>query len=319
MLTDTFEVEIAAIRREADGIVGLDLVRPDGAPLPRFEAGAHVEVHIGPSLVRQYSICNNPEETHRYRLAILLESKSRGGSAAMHRDFAKGTRLLLTIPRNNFRLVESAKRSILLAGGIGVTPLLAMAYRLEATGRDFCLHYCARTQKNAAFVDLLTTSSFADKVAFHFDDGPDEQRLPLDVLLTATDPGVHIYICGPAGFMDFVKVAANRHQWPDSQVHTEYFNAIIDITGNQFDVKAARSGVTVRVESKESIVDALRRVAIEVNVSCEQGVCGTCLTRVLQGIPDHRDLFQTDEEKSANSHMTLCCSRALTPEIVLDI
>ncbi len=308
------EVEITARAQEADGIVSLELRATNGAPLPRFEAGAHIDVHVAPGCVRQYSLCNDPAESDRYRLGVLLEANSRGGSSAIHAGFPVGQKLLISAPRNKFGLVESAERSVLLAGGIGVTPLVAMAHRLQALGAPFAFHYCARTAGRTAFLQELRTASFAGKVSIHIDDeGP---AFDIDAALAGVSPGAHLYLCGPAGFIAFVQAAAERLGWPAAQVHLEHFAAEIDATGAAFEVEARLSGVTVTVPGDKSIAQVLLERGIDVPLSCEQGVCGTCVTEVIEGEPDHRDLFLSDDEHNANTEMAICCSRARSVRLV---
>lgn len=315
--SDLIQVEITSRVQEADGVVSLDLRALDGAALPRFEAGAHIDVHVAEGCVRQYSLCNDPSEDDRYRLGILLEANSRGGSSAIHAGFAVGQRLAISAPRNNFRLIEDAGRSLLLAGGIGVTPLVAMAHRLQSLGADFAFHYCARTLARTAFQRELTQSSFADKVTLHIDEqGP---GLDIDAVLAGVAPGDHLYICGPAGFIEFVSAAAKRLGWPGGQVHLEHFAAEIDATGDAFEVEARRSGVTVMVPGDKTIAQVLLAAGIDVPLSCEQGVCGTCVTEVIEGVPDHRDLFLSEDEQAANAEMAICCSRARSARLVLNI
>ncbi|MBP2293266.1 PDR/VanB family oxidoreductase [Azospirillum rugosum] len=304
---------------EADGIVMLELVSATGEPLPPFEAGAHIDVHVGPDLIRQYSLCNDPAETQCYRLGVLLDPQSRGGSAAVHATFLEGQSVRIGVPRNNFPLAEGARKSILVAGGIGVTPLLAMAYRLTAAGADFELHYCSRSESRTAFRSLLAEAPFADRVVYHFDDGAPEQRFSPDAVLGSADADTHLYICGPSGFMDYVRNAAEARGWPSANIHLEHFGAAVEVGGDSFQVRAEQSGVTVTVGKDETIAQALDKAGVDILTSCEQGVCGACLTRVLEGEPDHRDAYQTAEEKAANSHVTICCSRSKSPLLVLDV
>lgn len=314
---DVIEVRILRRTETAEGIIALDLAAPEGVLLPAFEAGSHVDVHVGPGIVRQYSLCNDPAETHRYRLGILLEPASRGGSAEIHRSFAAGRTIRISVPRNNFSLVKSATNSILLGGGIGVTPLLAMAYRLHARGAAFELHYCTRTRSRTAFMEDIATASFAGHVHIHHDDGPPEQRFD-PATLPPPAPGIHLYVCGPGGFMEWIIAAAKERGYADDHVHKEYFTAEVDVSGDVFVVEARRSGKTVTVQADQSIADALAAAGIDLPLSCEQGVCGTCLTDVIEGIPDHRDMYQTDGEKASNKQMTPCCSRAKSAKLVLD-
>ncbi len=316
---DRLEVEITARQEHAAGIIVLDLRSPYGGALPRFEPGAHVDVMIGPGLVRQYSLCGDPACADRYRLGILLDPASRGGSAAVHEHFHVGERIRISFPRNNFPLTAAAGPAVLIGGGIGITPLLAMAHHLDATHGEFVLHYCIRDRNKAGFLTELANAPFRDRVHLHVDTGPDTQRFQPDRDLPPAQSGTHIYICGPAAFMDWVIASAKSRGYGDARIHREYFQAEADTSGAAFAVTLARTGKTVTVASGQSIVQALRTVGMRVDVSCEQGVCGTCICDVLDGVPDHRDSYLTDDEKAANDQMTLCCSRARTPNLVLDL
>jgi vanillate O-demethylase ferredoxin subunit len=295
-------------------------VREDGAALPPFEAGAHIDVHLPNGLVRQYSLCNAPGETQRYLIAVLRDAGSRGGSQAMHDAVDVGALLAISEPKNHFPLVD-AGRTLLLAGGIGVTPILAMAETLAARGAAFEMHYCARSPERAAFRERIGAASFAGQVHFHYDSGDAAQLLDLAALLAAPAPGTHLYVCGPQGFIDHVLGSAKALGWPAAQLHVEYFGAApLDTSGDgPFEVKLASSGKVVTVPAGQSVIKALAAQGVEIPYSCEEGVCGTCLTRVLDGVPDHRDLYLTDEERAANDQFTPCCSRARTPLLVLDL
>ena len=317
MANDMLRVAIAARHQAAEDIVVLDLVPVDGAALPPFEPGAHVDVEVAPDILRQYSLCGDPSRLDRYRLGILLDPASRGGSTAIHDRFQVGARIRIGHPRNNFPLAQNAASTVLLGGGIGITPLLAMAHHLHATGLPFALHYCARSRAKAAFLDELAAAPYAASVQVHFDDG--DRRFDPARDLPPAAAGAHLYVCGPGGFMDWVIAAAAKLGYPGDQVHTEYFTAQTDTSGAAFEVMLSRSGQTVQVAAGQSIVAALKAVGVTVEVSCEQGVCGTCLCDVLEGVPDHRDSYLTDDEKAGNDQMTLCCSRAKTPRLVLDL
>ena len=313
------QVEIAERRRAADDIIVLDLVPVDGTVLPRFEPGAHVDVEVGPGLLRQYSLCGDPSRSDRYRLGILLDPASRGGSTGVHTRFHPGERIRISLPRNNFPLAQGASSTVLLGGGIGITPLLAMAHHLHAVGLPFTLHYCARSRTKAAFLDELAAAAYAANVHVHFDDGDAAQRLDPARDLPAPEEGAHLYVCGPTGFMDWVIASAGALGFPGAQIHKEYFTAEVDTGGDAFEVELSRSGQVVPVAAGQSIVAALSAVGVHVDVSCEQGVCGTCLCEVQHGVPDHRDSYLTGDEKAANDQMTLCCSRSKTPRLVLDL
>jgi vanillate monooxygenase ferredoxin subunit len=318
---DAFEVVIARRTTEADGIVSLELVRSDGQRLPPFEAGAHVDVYLDDGVVRQYSLCSDPAQCDRYRLGILREPQSRGGSAAIHQTFVESRTIRISAPRNNFVLKETAAKSILMAGGIGITPLMAMAYRLHRMGAPFILHYCARTIDRAAFRFELEQAAFRDSVFFHYDD--DRSVGPFDVAAALQDAtaDAQLYVCGPEGFMKHVLECAHATAWTAERIHMEYFSREVplDAGDSTFTVVAQRSGVTVEVGPSETIAQTLLGRGVTVELACEQGICGTCLTRVVAGIPDHRDLYQTEDEKATNAQMTICCSRARSPTLVLDI
>ncbi|WP_234194732.1 PDR/VanB family oxidoreductase [Pseudacidovorax sp. NFM-22] len=316
----SLQVRVQRKSQEAEGIVSLELVSADGRPLPGFGAGSHIDVNLPNGLVRQYSLCNSAAERHRYRIAVLREPTSRGGSAAVHDLVKEGDVLTISAPRNHFAL-HDAPRSLLLAGGIGVTPILCMAQRLATWGADFEMHYCTRSPARTAFREEIAASAFADKVHLHHDDGPEAQKLRVAELLKTPEPGTQIYVCGPGGFIDHVVNTAKANGWPAQQIHLEYFAAAAqDTSGDQpFEVKLTSSGQTYRIPKDQTIVQALRAEGVEIMVSCEQGVCGTCITRVLEGVPDHRDCYLTDDERAANDQFTPCCSRSKTPLLVLDL
>lgn len=318
----TIAVRVARRTREAEDICSYELVALDGAALPPFEAGAHIDVHLGDGLVRQYSLCNAPGETGRYLIGVLRDPASRGGSAAMHERIEAGAQLRIGAPRNRFPLVE-AGHTLLLAGGIGVTPLLAMAETLARRGADFALHYCARSPQRAAFRERIAASAFAGRVHFHYDGGEAGRRLDLAGLLGACAPDTHLYVCGPQGFIDHALAAARALGWPAARLHVEYFGAATvdaeDGADRPFDVRLAASGRLVHVPAGRSVLEALAGEGVAIPFACGQGVCGTCLTRVLDGVPEHRDLYLTEEEQAANDCFTPCCSRARTPLLVLDL
>jgi vanillate O-demethylase ferredoxin subunit len=316
----TFEVRVTGKVSEADGICSYELVRTDGQPLPPFTAGAHIDVHLGEHLVRQYSLCNAPGETQRYQIGVLRDADSRGGSLAMHDRVESGSVLQISEPKNHFPLVE-AKRTLLLAGGIGVTPILAMAETLAARGAAFEMHYCARSPERTAFRDRIAQSKFVGHVQFHFDSGEAAQKLDVATLLAKPDADTHLYVCGPAGFIEHVLGSAKAQGWPAAQLHVEYFSAAaVDTTGDRaFDVKLASSGKVVTVPAGRTVIQVLAEQGVEVPYSCEEGVCGTCLTRVIEGEPDHRDMYMTDEEHAVNDQFTPCCSRSKSAVLVLDL
>ena len=320
MSASLHEVRIAKRSVVALDIVGLELAPLAGAALPAFSAGAHIDVEVKPGLLRPYSLCNDPSETHRYVIGVLRDPNSRGGSVAVHEQLAEGQVIRIGAPRNHFALVP-ARRYVLFAGGIGVTPILCMAERLASDAAAFEMHYCSRSPERTAFMARIQASPFADRVHFHHDDGAPAQRLNLPAALAAPDADTHLYVCGPRGFIDFVCAGAKAAGWSAPQIHVEHFSAPADPAAEDgaFEVQIASTGQTVAVATGQSVVAALRAHRIEVPVSCEQGVCGSCLTRVIEGEPDHRDLYLTDEEKLLNDQFLPCCSRAKSSRLVLDL
>ncbi|MFC3608596.1 PDR/VanB family oxidoreductase [Stutzerimonas tarimensis] len=321
MTEESLNVVVRKRQLQGDGVVVLDLGLASGEALPPFEAGAHVDLHIAPGLVRQYSLCSDPADCSVYRLGVLRDPASRGGSLGVHDGLAEGSEVSISLPRNLFPLVPAARRSILIGGGIGVTPMIAMAFALQASASDFELHYCGRSRSRSAFLDELAGAAFAARVHTHFDDEGQDQKLDLDAVLGAVAPGpdVHVYVCGPSGFMDWVIGEAQLRGYTGAQVHREYFQVQSDASGGAFEVVAARSGKQVQVAEGQTIVEALAGVGIEIEVSCEQGICGTCLCDVLEGEPDHRDVYLTEDERAGNDQILTCCSRAKSKTLVLDI
>ncbi|MFK7734003.1 MAG: 2Fe-2S iron-sulfur cluster-binding protein [Pseudomonadales bacterium] len=323
MAANTPELDLLVKRRtdETGDIVSLELVSSSGEDLPAFTAGSHIDVYVPGGPVRQYSLCNDPGERNRYVLGILRDPSSRGGSLGIHTHVQQGDLLQVSEPRNHFSLDESAQHSVLLAGGIGVTPILSMARRLSALGHSFEMHYCTRSRANTAFAAQIAESPFAEKVQHHFDDGPREQLLNIPDVFAAPKEGVHVYVCGPGGFMDAVLDTAKEAGWQESQLHSEFFSAdagVLEGDGS-FQLVLAKSGKTVVVGAAETAVDALAAAGIEVPVSCEQGVCGTCLTKVLEGEPEHRDMYLTPDEQAANTQFLPCCSRSKTPTLIVEL
>jgi vanillate O-demethylase ferredoxin subunit len=321
MNASTFSVTVARKAVEALDICSFELVGAGESSLPPFSAGSHIDVHLPNGMTRQYSLCNNSSEGHRYLIAVLNDTTSRGGSKAIHELVSQGDTLQISAPKNHFALAHEAKRSLLLAGGIGITPILCMAERLETAGEAFELHYCARSRDRMAFRDRIQRSAFASKASFHFDDGDAAQRLQLDKLLDSPQPGTQLYVCGPKGFMDAVLSKARASGWPQAQLHYEFFAAEVvkSDADDSFEIKLASSGKVVRVAKDVTVTQALAEAGIEVPTSCEQGVCGTCLTRVLEGQPDHRDMYLSPDEQAANDQFLPCCSRSKSARLVLDL
>jgi vanillate O-demethylase ferredoxin subunit len=321
MTASTLNVRVAHKATEAIDISSYELVDVDGRPLPPFSAGSHIDVHLPDGIVRQYSLCNDPGETHRYLIGVLRDAASRGGSKAMHDGVRIGDVLRISAPKNHFALAHGATRHLLLAGGIGITPILCMAERLANSGADFAMHYSTRCVERTAFRERILGSAFAPRVQFHVDDGPAAQKLDLAALLAAPERGVHLYVCGPRGFMEAVLGSARAAGWPEEQLHCEFFAGEVAKSADDksFKLKLASSGRIVVVPPEQTVVQALATIGVEIPTSCGEGICGTCITRVIDGECDHKDLFLSPGEQAKNDQFTPCCSRAKSAMLVLDL
>lgn len=308
-------VRVARIAEEAEGIRSYELVSVGGDELPSFEAGAHVDLVIPGGFVRPYSLVNPPWERNRYVIGVQREEAGRGGSKALFDSVSVGDRLEISAPRNNFRLSAGAAYSVLIAGGIGITPLLAMAVELERLGQGFELHVCSRSAERTPFKAEL--ARFGARVRFHHDGGEPSRGLDVRTLLATRRDGAHVYCCGPAPLMDAVRKAAAG--WPADAVHFEAFNVAPVEGDSAFVVRVRSSGEEIEVPAEMSILDALRENGVWVASDCEAGTCGTCMTGLLEGEAEHRDQVLTPEEKAANKRIALCCSRARSKLLVLDL
>lgn len=290
-----------------------------GGELPRWQAGAHIDVKLPNGVIRQYSLCGPADHSRSYQLGVLKEAAGRGGSDYLHTSVQQGDTLEIRAPRNLFAL-EGQDRAILFAGGVGVTPILAMAEHLAQSGADFAVHYCTRSLGRAAFRGRLESLAPNGRISFHFDDQP-ETALDAASILARPEPGMHLYVCGPDGFMNHILDTARSAGWPHSNVHYERFSAAPVQPGDDdaFTIEIEGTGQIIEVAAGQSAIQALADAGIAIPRSCEQGICGTCLTDVTAGTPDHQDMFLSDHEKAANDCFTPCCSRALTPRLTIRI
>jgi ferredoxin-NADP reductase len=325
----TLQLVVRQIRFEGKGINSYEFVDPSGANLPPFDAGSHIDIHLGDGLIRQYSLCNPPTDKKRYVIAVLKDEKGRGGSKAVHEKLRVRDVVRVGRPRNHFPLATDAEKVILLAGGIGVTPLKSMAHALETQGIDYELHYCARDAGCAAFSDELAPLAASGRLQYHFDGGTAQGRLDLGRLLTTPSHGEHVYYCGPAGFMQAC-ADATRH-WPKGTVHFEHFKAperapapqprgdeaLPGAAPDSFDVVLAKSGRVIPVGPGQSIADALNEAGATVATSCCAGLCATCKVRYIEGEVVHNDFILGEDERA--DHLTVCVSRAKSPRLVLDL
>ena len=318
----TLELMVRQIRFEGRGINSYEFVDPSGKVLPAFTAGAHIDVYLNDGLVRQYSLSNSPNERHRYVIGVLRDEAGRGGSKALHDGLRVQDKVRVSYPRNNFELAADASKVILLAGGIGVTPLKSMAHRLEDLGIDYEMHYCAKDESCTAFAAELAPLHASGKLKFHFDNGEPSKGLDLKRLLSETAPGVHVYYCGPGGFMK--ACAAATGHWTPGTVHFEHFKAPERAVGEtvaaavgEFIVKISSTGQQIPVSGDQSIADALEEAGVAIETSCRAGLCGTCKVRYLSGEVEHNDCILGEDEK--REYLTCCVSRASSRELVLDL
>ncbi|QYD68188.1 PDR/VanB family oxidoreductase [Paraburkholderia edwinii] len=321
----TLDVRVKQVRYEGKGIHSYEFTSLTGEPLPPFEAGSHIDIHLKNGVIRQYSLCNSPAERNRYVIAVLRDEAGRGGSRAMHDEVAAGSIVTISRPRNHFALDGNAKRVVLIAGGIGVTPLKAMAHELDTHHVEFEMHYCARNRDAAAFGEEFSAMERDGRLHYHFDDGAKHNQLDIAKLLARPAPGTHVYYCGPAGFMKACADAASH--WPKGTVHFEHFKApeqpkrapapvSTESTGG-CDVTIASTGQVVHLSADQSLADALNAAGVEVPTSCCAGLCATCKVRYREGEVEHNDFILSDEER--REYLTTCVSRPIGKTLALDL
>jgi ferredoxin-NADP reductase len=315
----TITTQIKQIRLESEGTASFDLLPANGQALPPFTPGAHVDVHIPGGLVRSYSLVNCPAESSYYRIAVKREDDSRGGSAWLHDEARVGMTLEISAPSNNFELDEAASSSILIAGGIGITPLMSMVAHLVELGRPWQLHYCARSAVHMAFREELERleSRGQGQVQYYLDD-TSAMRLDIGAIVQGAPEDTHLYCCGPSGMIEaFIATTQKR---PQHTVHYERFSATQEAaTDGGFEVRLARDGRSLTVPAGKTILDTLLDAGLDVPYACTQGICGSCMTTVLDGTPDHRDECLSDEQREANNSIIICCSGSRTKTLTLDL
>ncbi len=307
---------VKSVTYETPDVRTYELRRPDGGLLPPFTAGAHVDLHLKNGLIRSYSILSDQDDRTQYRIGVAKDRKSRGGSTHIHDTVQVGDLVEVGSPRNNFPLSEAEHDNILIAGGIGVTPLLSMARRLESLGRPWALYVANRSAAAAPFREELEEHRTA--VRHHHDDQNDGALLDIERIVAEAPPGTHFYCCGPTPMLEaFTRAVAGV---PEEYVHLEHFAPVENLaTEGGFAVQLAKSGRSVAVPEGKTILEALRDAGFAVPFSCQAGVCGSCETKVLAGIPDHRDLILTESERAANKSMMICCSGSKSETLVLDL
>ncbi|MGA7328416.1 MAG: PDR/VanB family oxidoreductase [Rhodomicrobium sp.] len=299
---------VKSVSRQAEGICSITLRKPKGGQLPAFTPGSHIVAHLPGQLARHYSLCGDPSIRKTYTIAVLLEPESRGGSVAMH-GLAPGDTLTISGPKNNFPLGgKEARFHLLLAGGIGITPMMPMMIELSRRQANFRLHYCARSKEHAAFRDQITELA-GERADFHFDGGDPSKGLNIPDLLKTYDPGTHLYYCGPPSFMKAVKESVAA--WPPHTVHFEHFAApagSAHLPRKPFRLRLDALGETFDIPANQTIVEVLEENGIPVTTECREGYCGSCITRYLSGNPEHHDTVLSEEERKC--FVMLCCARA---------
>lgn len=308
------EAIVREVRWEAQDVLSFRLESPCGGQLPAFTAGAHITVSVGPGVSRSYSLLNDPMDREAYRIAVQLDSTGRGGSALIHEQWRAGQIVEILPPRNNFPLNADAPSTILIAGGIGITPMLSMIATLQRLNKPWRLHYAVRTRERAAFLRELEGY---DAVYVTVDDEPSTPRLDMSKLLSSAPPDAHVYCCGPKGMLEAFRTYGAHL---GDRLHFEYFSAEADAaTDGGYRLELRRTCKTVDVQPGETMLNALINAGIDVPFACSEGICGTCRVQVIDGLPDHRDHFLTPQEQRENAAVMVCCSGARTATLVLDL
>jgi ferredoxin-NADP reductase len=310
------DVRLTAIRYAARDTNLFEFRSIDGRPLPAYEPGAHIDLHLPSGLLRNYSLTAAEPEPSTYTVAIKRDPASRGGSRFLHDELRVGTTLKIGAPRNNFRLREDAARTVLFAGGIGITPIWCMVQRLDKLGREWRLHYASRAREDMAFRRELEDMPQA---ALHFDDESGGAFLDVAAIVAGLPRDAHLYCCGPAPMLQAFEAATGG--WPREQVHVEYFSPkeLAPAKKGGFTVELARSGVEYFIPEGETILNVLLDAGIDIDYSCELGICGACEQRVISGIPDHRDSILSEEEQAENTRVMICCAGCKSERLVLDL
>ena len=321
--TDRYPVVVRSMTLLAEGVLAVEFIGR-GVELPPFEAGSHIDLVLPNGICRSFSLCNPPSERGRYVVGVKRANPSRGASAYVHDALRVGQTILVSAPRNNFPLVPQPALSVFIAGGIGITPIWSMIQKLEADGAEWRLYYAVRTRADAAFLAELQAlgRKHPGWLDIRFDHEPGTQMLDLGAIVGRhAGPGVHFYGCGPTPMLDAFEAATGV--LPAVQRHLERFTAELkEVAADalaEFEVVLAKSGSTVPVQPKASILDTLLDAGVEIPFSCMEGVCGSCKVNVLEGMPDHRDSVLSDDERARNDVMLVCCSGSRSRRLVLDL
>lgn len=314
-------VIVNRLSNNGSGNISLQLVAEQGGYLPAYSAGAHIDIFIPEAGARQYSLCSQKSNGEYYEVCVKRASLSAGGSHYIHQKLKQGDRLMISSPRNHFPL-PSAKNYLLFAGGIGITPLLAMAEEISNQGIDFELHYYVSREQQTAFISRCAAPKLANNVFLHYSDANDSLRRRTPGCLRNPHPDTAVVACGPDGFIQRLQDIMQQNHWQPEQLSFERFtNAQLNNRQDKtsFYIQLNSSGQRFLVGPDQTIAEVLLSAGADIMLSCEQGICGSCITDVLEGIPDHRDCVLTEEERDENTQITVCCSRAKSPLLVLDL
>jgi vanillate monooxygenase ferredoxin subunit len=318
------ELMVSAIRINGDDNLDIELMDPKGGELPAFTPGAHIDIRTPSGQLRQYSLCGQVENRRCYLICVRRDEASRGGSRSLHSDLQVRAKVTVSVPRNLFPLPKAA-RYILLSAGIGITPIIGMARQLASEGADFELHHFERSRSRVAFLKELTSGALKAWTTLHLSDEGASFRNAAPPCLSYVDANAAVIACGPNGFLDLLAARLIDAGWSPKQLHSERFWPEAPTAGtdadqmNAFEIRLASSGRCFIVGPNDTVANVLRANGVLIDLSCEQGMCGACLTRVVSGTPDHRDMILTAAEKAANDQMTICCSRSSSPLLVLDL
>ena len=314
---EIIRVELAKVDHMSPDVAKFEFRSLDGSDLPEWTAGAHLDIVVAPEFLRQYSMSGDPADRSKYQIGVLREDEGRGGSALLHRIFSEGRRVFISRPINHFPLEETASKSLLMGGGIGITPMIAFAHRLHAIGADFELHYSVKSRQSAGYLKDLSEVSWNDRVLIHVSD--EGCRADLDAVLSGYKDGYHVYTCGPDRFMDSVITAAEAAGYPEEARHLEYFSVpeIPDYENHPFTLRLIRSGRELSVPADKTAADVLNEAGIHVDVKCSDGLCGVCMCGLISGDVEHRDFVLSGKQRE--NTIILCQSRATDPDGVLEI
>lgn len=312
-------VKLSKVEVMNEKVTKYEFISMDGNPLPPFDAGAHLDVVVAPEYLRQYSLSGDPADRSKYQIGVLREDDGRGGSRLLHQIFTEGRAVFVSRPINHFPLDESATKTVLMGGGIGITPLITMAHRLFAIGADFVLHYSCSSRASAGFLDDLAAFPWSDKVKLHFTD--EGTRADLNAILADYQPGYHLYTCGADRYMKSVLDCAEGQGWSDDSLHSEYFAVpeTPEYSNHPFTIRLAKSNREVKVSAEQNAADALIEAGVHVDLKCSDGICGVCKCAVLEGDVEHRDFVLSKAQREET--MILCQSRAASADgnIVIDL